>query len=166
MPILGRGTSHAVVARSPKVGGQLLRPVKPDQRGDNGMLRSRGLNAGSAPWASSSESPGAPAKEKGQARETLLRSRGILSVLNRGLLRDQSRNEGSTQPFLIPVGTPLPFDNQHSVDVARGESPKNVSRFFFVEPPSQPVGLDEKGYGGSLGAIPTAFFFPLDCRQF
>src|ERR1700686_2368082 len=105
-------------------------------------------------------------QREGQSRETLLRSIGILSVLNRGLLRDQSRNEGITQPFLVAVGTPLPFDNQHSVDVARGESPKNVSRFFFVEPRSQSAGLDEKGYGGSLGVIPTAFFFPLDCRQF
>jgi hypothetical protein len=29
-------TSHAVVARSPKVDGQLLRPVERDQRGDGG----------------------------------------------------------------------------------------------------------------------------------
>jgi hypothetical protein len=29
-------TSHAVVARSPKVGGQLLRPIERDQRGYGG----------------------------------------------------------------------------------------------------------------------------------
>ena len=81
-------------------------------------------------------------------------------------LRDQNGNEGITQPFLVAVGTPFAFDDRHPVDVAGGEGPKNVPRFFLIEPGSEPTGFDEKGDGRALGIVPAAFLFLLDGRQF
>src|ERR1700740_2119941 len=50
----------------------------------------------------------------------------ILSLFPGRLLRDQNGDESIAQPVLVAVGTPLSFDSQHSVDIARGEGPKNV----------------------------------------
>jgi hypothetical protein len=98
-------TSHAVVARSPKMGGQLLRPVERDQRGEGG-------NAAITSRAKWQDSCGTPSPSYGVRQATWQRVSGFSSFVEQRSCQIVFRLKGERvrdfkQRFLLVLNCPL-----------------------------------------------------------